>query len=309
MIPRTDRKSGLSKRFPLMLVGLAALVGFVGLEPTNLSHLLAQSLGAKPKFEVASIRPTKDCAGPSGRGGNQDKAGGGGKEGGPSPGRMNACDTVANYILTAYVLLADGHPNLPPLPLISGGPSWINSERYTIVAKSEGTPSFEMMYGPMMQALLEDRFKLKIHRETREVPVYALTVAKNGPKLTQFKEGSCTLVDLTKVLPLVPEPSEKPFCGARWGRKGPNLTWDAQGISLGEFSQRLGSRLDRSIIDKTGITGSLISILNSHQTRPRPDRPCPAFPLAVTQAELLEPRPRTLPEARRSLPLCRNNSG
>src|SRR5690348_10113856 len=65
------------------------------------------------------------------------------------------------------------------------------------------------MLGPMMQRLLEDRFHLKIHRETRDGPVYLLTVARGGPKLRQFQEGSCTPF-------AVPQPPLEPgkrYCG------------------------------------------------------------------------------------------------
>jgi uncharacterized protein (TIGR03435 family) len=65
---------------------------------------------------------------------------------------------------------------------IEGGPAWADSELYTIVAKAEGTPSMAQMSGPMMQALPEDRSRLKIHRRATEIPVYALSVAKGGPR-------------------------------------------------------------------------------------------------------------------------------
>jgi len=80
------------------------------------------------------------------------------------------------------------------------------------------------MNGPMLQALLEDRFKLRIHRETRQLPVYELTVARGGSRLTQFREGSCTVVDWTKFpLPTL-APGQKPCGGGVGGRKGPNIT-------------------------------------------------------------------------------------
>ena len=111
---------------------------------------------------------------------------------GPSPDRMNlACQPVMNLIRTAYLNFAGGRLNPRNTTPVDGGPAWINSDRYQITAKAEGTPGMEMMRGPMLQALLEDRFKLKIRRESREVPAYAMTVAKGGPKLKPFEEGSC----------------------------------------------------------------------------------------------------------------------
>jgi uncharacterized protein (TIGR03435 family) len=57
----------------------------------------------------------------------------------------------------------------PEIDAIEGGPSWIKSAPHTINAKAEGTPSSNVMRGQMLQAILEDRFKLKVHRETRDV--------------------------------------------------------------------------------------------------------------------------------------------
>src|SRR5262249_47372554 len=115
------------------------------------------------------------------------------------------CTTVFNLINGAYVLFADGHVNPQSRVPIEGGPSWIHTSRYRIDAKADGAQSQGMMHGPMLQTLLEDRFKLKIHRETREVPAYALTVAKGGIKLNTFKEGSCIPLDL-KIFEQFPPP-------------------------------------------------------------------------------------------------------
>jgi uncharacterized protein (TIGR03435 family) len=89
----------------------------------------------------------------------------------------------------------------------------------------------------MLQALLEDRFRLKLHRESRIVPVYALTIAKGGPKLQLLKEGSCTVLDLENPTP-PPPPGEKPAvaCGAISGRRnGTQQVMDVHGMSLDEF--------------------------------------------------------------------------
>ncbi|HXB69252.1 MAG TPA: TIGR03435 family protein [Candidatus Acidoferrales bacterium] len=160
------------------------------------------------------------------------------------------------------MLFANGHVNLPgsgSVP-IEGGPAWIDSERYRIDAKAEGPQNQGTMHGPMLQELFEDRFKPKIHRETREVPVYAVTVAKGGLKLPQFKEGSCTPIDFTIFTqfppPPLPElPPGQKYCPNLGTMKGPKVTVDAQGTSIEEFSKVFLSSLDRPVINKTGVVG------------------------------------------------------
>src|SRR5580658_7636377 len=171
-----------------------------------------------PKFEVAAIRLSKDC---DGGGGATKSVSPLGRSESSSPGSLNVnCATVMGLIQQAYVRYANGRLNqVDGSAPISGGPSWINSERYDINAKADGNASPEMMLGPMMQALLEDRFKLKMRRETREVSVYDLTVAKNGPKLKPSKEGIC---DVTK-LPGPPSPGQVPGCNFMLMAQGPNM--------------------------------------------------------------------------------------
>jgi uncharacterized protein (TIGR03435 family) len=104
----------------------------------------------------------------------------------------------------------------------------------------------------MLQALLEDRFKLKAHRETIEVPVYLLTVAKGGLKLEAFKEGACTPRDLSQ---FPPPPLGPNSCRFFASMKGPNMSWVVQGATVEEFCRIVLPRLDRPVIDKTGLTG------------------------------------------------------
>ena len=159
---------------------------------------------------------------------------------------------------SAYLTFANGQRNLltGPVP-IAGGPAWVNADLYEINATAEGGPSQETMRGPVLRAVLEDRFKLKIHRETREVSVYALAVAKGGPKLQQFKEGSCITLDFaTPPPPFLPGQESPRLCGASLLRgNAQSRMIDLYGIGLDQFSKYLGSLLGRPGIDKTGITG------------------------------------------------------
>lgn len=198
--------------------------------------LLAQS----PAFEVASIRRCEATA--------SDRSSGLRF----SPGRLTVtCSPVKFLIQSAYAPSPDA--SIP----ISDGPAWLDSDLYDIEAKADNNPSRETMSGPMLQALLRERFKLRTHWETKEIPVYDLTVAKGGPKLQAFKEGSCVPADkpANPQQPSASTPGKRPtLCGSfSIGLKGTNLTLDVHKRSMTEFSRQL--HLDRPVIDKTGIAG------------------------------------------------------
>ena len=112
----------------------------------------------------------------------------------------------------------------------------------------------------MLQALLEDRFQLKMHHETREVPVYELTVGKGGPKLEPFQEGSCTPADMTE-LPLAARDPAVTYCdnngmSMSFKRSSPNMSLERQRMSLDDFCRAvLSGNVDRPVINKTGIAG------------------------------------------------------
>jgi uncharacterized protein (TIGR03435 family) len=213
--------------------------------------VVRSTAAAMAKFEVASIKP---CRADVARG---RKAGGGGS----SPGRLRLdCQTLMSLIQWAYVNFANGHFNPLGSTPISGGPAWINSDSYEVNAKADGPQSWRAMNGPMLRALLEDRFKLEVHRETREALVYALTVAKGGPKLQPSKEGDCIPFDVDHPPPL-PEPG-KPFprlCGMS---RLTNSGFDAPGVTMGNFCRLLSDYSDRNVIDKTGIAGMFDIHLN-----------------------------------------------
>ena len=204
---------------------------------------------ARPQFEVASLKPNNGCENaPRPRSGNFS----------PSPGRLEMpCVDLLNLIQAAFGTFGDGvSVNTQPLH-IEHGPSWMQSEHYRLSAKAAGART-EMLAGPMLQALLEERFRLKTHRETREIPVYAMTAAKGRLKVQPLAEGACTAIDLTH-----PPPPRKPgdpppnLCGLmiveRTG-KG-DMMIEVRGATLTQFAQRLSGRVDRAIVDKTGIAG------------------------------------------------------
>jgi uncharacterized protein (TIGR03435 family) len=86
------------------------------------------------------------------------------------------------------------------------------------------------MDGPTLRALLVDRFKLKVHREIREVPVYSLTLAKSGPQLKPFRK-EVALFSISRSPLTLPRPGEL-FCGfALRKTNGPNVTCEVRGES------------------------------------------------------------------------------
>jgi len=174
--------------------------------------------------------------------------------GGSSPGRLHiGCWFLANtdntgLIQLAYNRYASGQLTSYGVIPIEGGPDWIRSDTFQIDAKSDGQPSIQMMEGPMMQAILEDRGKLRIRRETRQGPVYELTVGKGSPKLKPFQEGSCIPAVLGRSLP--PLTADQHYCRNMVSPRGV----DFQGGTLSMLAGLLNLILDRPVIDKTGIT-------------------------------------------------------
>lgn len=139
---------------------------------------------------------------------------------------------------------------------LAGGPSWMDSARYDIQAKGPLKPGIKPadQISQMLQALLADRFQLKVHKETRDMPVFALTVAKNGPKLESAKDTPC--FDPTAGLP-------PPIDDLAAGRirpcggfnRAPGQMSGAR-VTMKDFTSTLGTVLNRTVIDKTGLNGT-----------------------------------------------------
>src|SRR5581483_11850011 len=163
------------------------------------------------------------------------------------------CVTVRRLIQTAHVYYADGQAGpssqLKTQP-VEGGPAWIDAERYQVDAKPETPQTKAIMGGPMLQALLEDRFKLKIHRETRKVPVYELVVAKSGSKLQARPEGGCTRRETDGPPAIVP--GEPLPCGFIDGDENGIR---AVGVPISALCSLVHGRVHQNVVDKSGLTG------------------------------------------------------
>ena len=244
-----DRKVSLAA---LVIVGIAApvVVGFVYMlaAPAQILH----STGRLPSFEVATVKPVQPrpipVPPPPGATDNRPpppKKVGIGKLGGQQSDLVHLTLPANLLILFAF--------NLPfgsERTRIMGGPEWLGSDQYEIQAKindslyaamQKMTPSQQREQVDLMeQSLLADRFKLKVHFETREMPVYALVVAKGGPKLTQANEGEATSISSL------------------------NCEMTAKAISLDDFAHSsLWTPIDgRLVLNQTGLKGTYDFTLN-----------------------------------------------
>jgi uncharacterized protein (TIGR03435 family) len=152
---------------------------------------------------------------------------------------------------------------------VKGGPNWMDTELYDIVAKTESPDASKEQVMVMMQALLADRFKLVVHRETKELPVYSLVVGKGGSKLKEASD------------------SEKPGSTIAIGR------FVFQKMSLVILVNTLANLLGEPVLDKTGLTGlydyGLDLTLDKNQLQgPRDSGPSPPVDLGPVIFEALQ---------------------
>ena len=193
--------------------------------------LQGQTATPRPQFEVASIKTNNTGA---------QRA-----MIRPSPGGRLS---VENFSLKMLVTFAY---NLRDFQ-VSGGPGWMNADRFDIVAKAETNVPPDQMR-PLLQTLLEDRFQLAAHRETKEVPIYALVIGKGGPKLDESKDGDCTAIPSEGMRP--PGRGEKMpnYCGSFM--IGPRSI-NASRTSMQQMAMSLSGIMGRTVVDKTGFQGT-----------------------------------------------------
>jgi uncharacterized protein (TIGR03435 family) len=230
MANHVGRRLNAMGRTLLVAAAAVLLAGPVGL---GLLDAAAQSSSTlRPQFDVVSIKRTPEITGP-------------GIDFSAMPGgRLHVRNNpVMNLIGNAYDF---------PQYRITGGPEWLRTDRYEIEAKADGAPTRSQMM-VMVQTLLEDRFKLRVHRETREGQVYVLSVAKGGLKLAPSKDDGCVHRSPGTVLPAT---ETRPNCGNNWLRqRGPNLAWTATRIDMGAVAGALAIVMRRTVLDKTGAAG------------------------------------------------------
>jgi uncharacterized protein (TIGR03435 family) len=214
-----------------------ALAAFVSLAAG--ADLDAQTAAPQePRFEVVSVK--------------RNTLGGAGSYLGVQPGGrfIGTNLTVRQVIGRAF--------GIQPFQL-TGAADWLRSERFDIQAKA---PEGDVLTGEginvMLQAMLADRFKLKVRRETRESPVYELVVARSDRRLGEnLRQTSADcVVNLGRGTPGPPPlllgPSDPVPCGLM--NSGGNRLY-AGGRTMGQLATMLGPQVQRMVVDKTGLTG------------------------------------------------------
>jgi uncharacterized protein (TIGR03435 family) len=221
--------------------------------------------GGGPQFEVASVKPTAP---------DYD----GLLISGPTPGQF----TTKGASLELLVRYAYGLRDYQ----IFGISGWMRTERFDIIAKYPNDESRSQV-PQMVQALLTERFKLKVHRDTREGPIYALVLVRSdgqlGPKLRKNR------VDCVAFVAARRKAGESVSFGGGRGEKLPPCmavqTGDARdriimanGRTMTQFAGMISSAAGRNVIDRTGLMGEFdIELRWTPEIEPLSDRePLPA---------------------------------
>jgi uncharacterized protein (TIGR03435 family) len=168
-----------------------------------------------------------------------------------TPGRFVARGVTARFL----VAIAYG---LQPYQII-GGPAWIDSERFDVEARLDDEADMGQE-GSMIKALLADRFRFLMHKDTSNASIYALVVGVNGSKIKssadQSKVGSMNFGSASLV---------------------------GTGVPLELFASLVGSRLGRTVIDRTNLVGRYDIDLNWTSEREAPDVPGPSIFTAIQE--------------------------
>jgi uncharacterized protein (TIGR03435 family) len=172
--------------------------------------------------------------------------------------------TVTNMPVRQLITFAY---QLAPFQLI-GGPSWMASDRFDMVAKLEGDPAFGPPgSGPdpimrAMQTLLADRFQLKLRRETREMDIYALVVAKpGGAPVAGLKKSEIDCAEMARARRGQPPPQGPPPIPAGGGPIPCSIMGTPglirfSGFPISQITTMLGAMTGRMVVDRTGLTGN-----------------------------------------------------
>lgn len=238
----------MTRKVFLAMAGIALMAGMVHAAQSQATTTVVRG-GVRPQapapgtalaFEVASVKPNTSGDGR-------------GMLGMQPGGRFTATNVALRMLIREAYQLQDFQ--------LIGGPAWIASDRFDVVAKAKGDlpPTPMGTVGPgqlMIRTLLAERFKLKVRNETRELPIYELVLARSdgklGPQL-RSSAADCAAAGRSGGAPPAPlQPGERPKCGMRIGlgqmRGG--------GLPLSQLATILSQSLGRVVVDRTRLTGT-----------------------------------------------------
>lgn len=191
------------------------------------------------RFEAATIKPNQGPTTPAGRG-----------------PEFFARAGISLRLLMVYAWDVPQHR-------IVGGPAWMDSDRYDVLARANAAPTVAQMR-TLVQQLLADRFGLRTHREAREGPTYDLVFARSDHRLgaglrpaevdcTPFASGQRPMSE--SPLTRLANGSERPRCAVlSFSTRGTTMTATLNGYNMSRFADFLERTVNRPVIDRTGLT-------------------------------------------------------
>jgi uncharacterized protein (TIGR03435 family) len=212
-------------------------------------------------FDAASIKPPS----PPGRFvfGRVMPAGPAGGRVAGDPGRVHYPNiSLKEMLMTAYDVKG----------FQISGPQILDTEKFTLDATLPPATT-KTQYQKMLQNLLAERFKVTLHRDTKELPAYALTVAKGGPKLTESKSAAAVEGDElpTQSAPVIGPDGYPALPPSMAGHAGlynmmmpDRYRMIGQQQTMQDLAARLSMQLDRPVVDATGLTGKYDFTLSFH---------------------------------------------
>jgi len=206
------------------------------------SIALGQQPNPKLTFEVASIKP----AAPQAMVLFQGSMDGG--PGTPAPGRIRFTDVPLRVlIMRAYDVQS----------FQVSGPSWMDSQRFDVIAKVPDRATKEDAQ-IMLQNLLEDRLKLKLHKGSKEASIYELVVAKGGIKIKEAAQTAAASAEGAGEPPrgrdgFLRTPHGQPGIQAMVNGR---MRMQGDAVTMARLTDILGMALGRPVVDKTGLTGA-----------------------------------------------------
>lgn len=239
-------------------VMLVAIVSPLRLQAGAVQVASPSASGQATRYDVATVKSCEPEDNPTGARGTY-----GGTNATFSPGRFYVpCVTTEQLIYLAYAsagvppgeqLVNDNPGAGSNASKVRGGPDWVHSlrDKYRVEATAAGVTDRQVLMGAMLRTLLEERFKLRLHRETEDVAMLKLVVARSGLKLKPMKEGDCEPFNSADPA----AKSAKPICGALLMDSVDGRTrWTFGGFPMSQIASSMSRQAGAHVRDETGLT-------------------------------------------------------